>query len=162
MLSSVWKPLVGPVENWPLAVCDRSSINQAEDIVVHDAVFGESLVETGELQFSEKQRFFYLSDQQTHESLVILQTDSISGNGMFTHDRQPHALAYVLKAHRMHRSRYWKLRDSARPEKALRLELWSITNSVLRLATIPSQHTRCRCGQDLLLQSPNYVRRSIE
>jgi hypothetical protein len=44
-------------------------------------VFPESLVETGELQFNKEQKFFYLSDQQEDEGLVLLQTDSISGSG---------------------------------------------------------------------------------
>ena len=116
MSGSVWKPLVGPVENWPLAVCDRSSIKQAEDIVIHDAVFAESLVETGELLFSDRHKFFYLSDQRVDEGLVILQTDSVTGHGQ-SHLRSrikcsglqclgtPHASFELPEASKLHKTR---------------------------------------------------------
>lgn len=72
---------MGPVRNWPLAVCDKSSINFSEDIASHDSVFPESLVETGELHVSDKHKFYYLSDQEVDEAMILLQTDSVSGSG---------------------------------------------------------------------------------
>lgn len=90
MRYSVWKPLVGPVENWPLAVCDKSSIDLERDIVCHDSVFPESLVETGELQFNKSQKFYYLSKQKEDEALVLLQTDSESGSGRSTNSASKH------------------------------------------------------------------------
>lgn len=89
---NVWKPLVGPVTHWPLAVCDRNSVDPGRDLERHDAVFERRVVETWEVYHSEGQKFYYLSDQTTDEALVMLQADSHTGPGV-PHASFPNPLA---------------------------------------------------------------------
>lgn len=35
---SVWRPLTGPTDDWPLALCDYTTIDTQEDIRLNDSI----------------------------------------------------------------------------------------------------------------------------
>ena len=83
---SVWKPLRGPLQDWPLAVCDAASV-AADNLVVSDKVYPDFATENVQVHRDARQRWYYLSGQQPDELLVFRQTDSkrkgMGGGGEF-------------------------------------------------------------------------------
>ncbi|KAF2124978.1 putative CmcJ-like methyltransferase [Dothidotthia symphoricarpi CBS 119687] len=73
---NVWKPLRGPVKSWPLAVCDNTTVDTANDLQARDIVYPEDVVESYQVHFNPKHKFYYVSGQQTNEAWVMLQSDS--------------------------------------------------------------------------------------
>ncbi|KAF1957690.1 hypothetical protein CC80DRAFT_546755 [Byssothecium circinans] len=79
---NIWKPLKGPVSSWPLAICDNSSVDAARDLQARDIVYPEGPVESFWVHPSSGFRFYYLSNQNTDEGLVMLQSDSNGHTGV--------------------------------------------------------------------------------
>ncbi|KAJ4350300.1 uncharacterized protein N0V89_008921 [Didymosphaeria variabile] len=79
---NVWKPLTGPVRSWPLAVCDSSTVNAAKDLQARDIVFPDGALETFQVHPSSAYKFYYLSQQQTDETMVMPQSDSAGLTGV--------------------------------------------------------------------------------
>jgi len=79
---NVWRPIRGPVQNTPLAVCDSRSIAQA-DLVPTDLKH-----EVYMIRFNPRHRWFYFPRMETSEVLLIKGFDSMEdGRARFT----PHA-----------------------------------------------------------------------
>ncbi len=82
---NVWRPLLGPVQDVPLALCDARTV-RADDIVntpIHH--FTEENLSTpshsGEIQsvrHHPSHRWFYFSDMQPHEVLLLKCFDSLT------------------------------------------------------------------------------------
>lgn len=72
---SVWKPLRGPIQDWPLALCDPSTLGAA-DVRKSDSVFSTIEVEYYLVHPSADQKWYYLSNQTSSEAWVFLQADS--------------------------------------------------------------------------------------
>ncbi|KAH6861171.1 hypothetical protein BKA58DRAFT_368675 [Alternaria rosae] len=79
MLVNSWKPLKGPLYDWPLALCDASTANATEDFVRGDIVYTTHVTENYRVHHSEQQRWFYLSRQTPSELLIFKQSDSKDG-----------------------------------------------------------------------------------
>ena len=75
---SVWKPLRGPLRDWPLAVCDAGTVCE-DDLVVADQVYSKHVIENVQVQHGPRQKWYYLSNQQPDELLLFRQTDSKPG-----------------------------------------------------------------------------------
>ena len=75
-MTSVWKPLRGPVRDWPLALCDASTVD-SDDIEPGDLVYGDYVVENCQLYRSVGQKWYYLRDQGPEEAWVFVQSDSL-------------------------------------------------------------------------------------
>jgi len=73
---SVWKPIVGPVRDWPLALCSADTIDPNQDLEPCDLVYSDYVVENMQTYHNDKQRWFYLSDQMPNEAWVFLQADT--------------------------------------------------------------------------------------
>ena len=73
--TSVWKPIRGPIESWPLALCEPSSLQEG-DLEPCDLVYPDYVVENRQIYHSDKHKWFYLSAQRDDEAWVFLQTDS--------------------------------------------------------------------------------------
>ncbi len=88
-LASIWKPLKGPVRDWPLALCDASSVNPEQDLEPADLVYADYVIENCQVYRTLAQKWYYLRDQTPSEALVFRQTDSDSavGAGKFTLSR---------------------------------------------------------------------------
>jgi hypothetical protein len=69
-----WAPLRGPVMQWPLGVCDNTSVSVHEDLETTDLVYSDSLHrEFLSVYESPRQKWYYLSEQMPHEHLLFRQ-----------------------------------------------------------------------------------------
>ncbi len=81
---NVWRPIRGPLQDTPLAVCDASSI-AAGDVVVSDLVYPEWTGETWAFLFNPNHRWFYFPKLQRNEAIVLKCYDSKDdGRARFT------------------------------------------------------------------------------
>jgi len=80
----VWKPLNGPIKDWPLAFCDSSSVEPYMDLEPCDSVNDDeryNAEETYQVYYRSHYRWLYLSDQKTNELALFRQHDSKLGPG---------------------------------------------------------------------------------
>ncbi|KAJ5949545.1 hypothetical protein N7454_001129 [Penicillium verhagenii] len=75
---NVWKPLRGPLRDWPLALCDISTLNRA-DLVPIDEVHVEGVLESHSIQYNPSQKWYHLSEQTAEEVLIFCSADSETG-----------------------------------------------------------------------------------
>lgn len=81
-LPSIWKPLRGPVKDWPLALCDLRSVD-TEDLIPFDEVYIDDVLESYQVHYNPNQKWFYLSEQKSEEVLIFKSADSsVGGTGM--------------------------------------------------------------------------------
>jgi hypothetical protein len=81
---NVWRPLRGPVEQSPLAVCDARSI-AASDLVATDLVYRDRIGEVYSLIYNAAHRWFYYPAMRSDEVLLIKTYDSAEdGRARFT------------------------------------------------------------------------------
>jgi hypothetical protein len=84
---NVWKPIRGPLQDAPLAVCDARSA-KAQDYVATDLIYRDRVGETYQIVFNPAHRWLYASQMSEHEVLLIKCYDSArDGRARFT----PHA-----------------------------------------------------------------------
>uniref|UniRef100_A0A8H7N3S2 Uncharacterized protein n=1 Tax=Bionectria ochroleuca TaxID=29856 RepID=A0A8H7N3S2_BIOOC len=75
---TVWKPLVGPVQDWPLAVCDAMTLDDA-DVVPADVVYQKVATENYLIHHNVNQKWYYMDRQEDHEALLFKAADSDAG-----------------------------------------------------------------------------------
>ncbi|KAF1950197.1 S-adenosyl-L-methionine-dependent methyltransferase [Byssothecium circinans] len=94
---NVWRPLNGPVKDWPLATMDfkTAKSNEMYSCNLYKGT-DEERGQTATYTFSEAQKWFYLNEQQTDEVTVIKIWDSKVGgvsrfcaHSAFHHPRAP-------------------------------------------------------------------------
>lgn len=79
IFSSVWKPLRGPLDDWPLCVCDVSTVDVEADLVPSDQVFPQHVVENIQVHHDPNQKWYYLSKQRDDEIWIFCQSVGRSG-----------------------------------------------------------------------------------
>ncbi|MCJ1393440.1 hypothetical protein MMC18_006315 [Xylographa bjoerkii] len=72
---NVWRPLVASVEDWPLAICDGSTVEQ-RDLVETDHVRKHYTGSTMYLMRNPAQEFYYMSKQSQNDVLIFKNFDS--------------------------------------------------------------------------------------
>jgi hypothetical protein len=72
---NVWRPIRGPVQDSPLALCDARSFTD-DDLIASDLVYAHVRGETSRVEYSPRHRWYYFSDMQTDEVLFIRVHDS--------------------------------------------------------------------------------------
>lgn len=72
---NVWRPIVGPVQESPLAVCDAQSI-APKDLVPRDLIYRDRVGETYSITYNPTHRWYYFPQMQPHEVLLIKCFDS--------------------------------------------------------------------------------------
>jgi hypothetical protein len=78
---NVWRPIKGPVQGTPLAVCDAQSLNDADIIPTESGVKHEVYL----FNFSPQHRWFYFPLMRTDEALLLKCFDSMrDGRARFT------------------------------------------------------------------------------
>ena len=82
-LCSVWKPLRGPIRDWPLAICDATTVQPERDFAATDFIFDKQQRENIMVHFNKDQRWVYLSDQMPSELLLFRQADSLGRPGKY-------------------------------------------------------------------------------
>jgi hypothetical protein len=80
---NVWRPIRGPVEEMPLAVCDARSIAQG-DLVKHDLIYRDRVGEVYSLAHNPAHRWFYFPRMQRDEVMLIKCYDSDASRARFT------------------------------------------------------------------------------
>jgi hypothetical protein len=75
-LINLWRPIRGPVEESPLAVCDAHSIAQ-RDFVPTDLKYRDRIGEVYSLAFNPNHRWFYFPQMQRNEALLLKCYDSM-------------------------------------------------------------------------------------
>jgi hypothetical protein len=81
---NVWRPIRGPVEESPLAVCDARSI-APRDWVASDLKYRDRTGEVFSITFSPNHRWFYFPRMQREEALLLKCYDSVDdGRARFT------------------------------------------------------------------------------
>jgi hypothetical protein len=72
---SVWRPLINTVQDWPLAICDGSTVSLT-DLVEADHIRRHYMGSTMYLQHNLNQRFYYMSNQTKDDVLMFKNFDS--------------------------------------------------------------------------------------
>ena len=89
---SVWKPLQGPLRDWPLVLCKPSSLDPENDLELMDRVYPTNIEESIQIYHSEAQEWYFLSDQKANELLIFRGGDSTlgvqGGESLCSHDLQ--------------------------------------------------------------------------
>jgi hypothetical protein len=72
---NVWRPIRGPVQDSPLALCDARSFTD-DDLIATDLVYPHVRGETSSVAYNPKHRWYYFSEMRTDEVLLIRVHDS--------------------------------------------------------------------------------------
>ena len=72
---NVWRPIRGPVESSPLALCDALSI-EANDFVPADLVYRDKVGEVYRFTYNPKHRWFYFPRLERNEAILLKCYDS--------------------------------------------------------------------------------------
>jgi hypothetical protein len=81
---NLWRPIRGPVQDAPLAVCDASSVAPA-DLVPSDLIYRDRIGETYAVLHNPAHRWFYLPAMTPDETLLLKCFDSATdGRARFT------------------------------------------------------------------------------
>lgn len=74
---NLWKPIKGPLNDWPLSLCDARTVDWRKDIVPGDVVFDDFVTENIKVYHNPAQKWYYLPDQQISEALIFKSSDSV-------------------------------------------------------------------------------------
>jgi hypothetical protein len=90
-LINVWRPIIGPVQDVPLAVCDARTVAPADLVPTDIHHFGEDDLETprhsGEiysLRYNPAHRWYFYADMQPDEVLLLKNWDADPQRACFT------------------------------------------------------------------------------
>jgi len=75
---NVWRPIVGPLQDSPLAVCDATTI-RFEDLVPSDLVYQHRVGETYSVKYNPDHQWFYVPRMQRDEALLLKCSDTSTG-----------------------------------------------------------------------------------
>lgn len=80
----IWRPIAGPVQDLPLAICDAQSIDE-RDFVKTDLVYTHRVGEVMQLNHSPDHRWYYFPEMEPGEALIFKTYDSLAdGRARFT------------------------------------------------------------------------------
>lgn len=81
---NVWRPIKGPVQRSPLALADASSV-KPDELIATDQIFPDRVGEIYNVAHAWTQRWYYASEMERDEILLIKGWDSIAdGRAQFT------------------------------------------------------------------------------
>lgn len=81
---SFWKPIKGPVYDFPLTLCDRRTVNYATQTTAMDIVTFNSINENTRVYFDQKHEWYYWHGLQVDEMIAFIQADSDAENSAGT------------------------------------------------------------------------------
>jgi hypothetical protein len=67
---NLWRPIHGPVRDFPLAVCDASTV-RPDDLVAADLIYRHRVGETYQVIYNPAHRWFYVPEMRTDEALLL-------------------------------------------------------------------------------------------
>ena len=74
---TIWKPLRGPLHDYPLALCDKQSVDDAKDLEPQDIVDRDEVLENVHVYHRERHAWCYLGGQEDTELLIFRQADTL-------------------------------------------------------------------------------------
>lgn len=77
------------MRDWPLALCDATTVAPEKDLEPADLVYADYVIENCQIYHTNRQKWYYLSDQTESEAWVFRQTDSKRGAGPGEHGLLP-------------------------------------------------------------------------
>jgi len=90
---TAWKLIKEAVSDWPLALCDASTVDSDRDVVSADMLYEKVVTENALVHRNSNQKWYYLSDQKESEMLLFMGADSRASVFSAT----PHASFYLTK-----------------------------------------------------------------
>jgi len=72
---NMWRPIRGPLQDAPLAVCDSRTV-AAADLVPSDLVYRERVGETYSVRYNPAHRWFYAPEMRRDEALLLKIADT--------------------------------------------------------------------------------------
>jgi hypothetical protein len=72
---NLWRPIRGPVQDFPLAICDASTVPFG-DLVAAEHIYRHRVGETYQVLYNPAHRWFYVPEMQTNEALLLKCFDS--------------------------------------------------------------------------------------
>ena len=79
---SAWKPLVHPVQDNPITLCDYFSTKESDLVTIEYHPTPDYAGEYYSLRYNESQRWYWLSNQTANELLLFLSYDSHPTHGV--------------------------------------------------------------------------------
>ena len=77
-IDSIWKPLKGPLNDWPLTFCDASTVQKHADLEAADLLYPDLVTENFQIYHRPGHKWYYLSNQLPSELVVFKQADSLN------------------------------------------------------------------------------------
>lgn len=75
---SVWKPLSNPVDEWPLAVCDGTTVSR-DDLIETDSIRQGNVSSHYYVRYNPDQKWYFLDRQTPDEALIFKHFDTKLG-----------------------------------------------------------------------------------
>ncbi|MCJ1226945.1 hypothetical protein MMC12_003600 [Toensbergia leucococca] len=75
---NIWKPLKGPMNDFPLALCDGSTVNKNLDLEPADLLLPDRVTENAPTYYRPEHKWYYLSSHEVSEVIIFKQSDSLS------------------------------------------------------------------------------------
>ncbi|KAK3683304.1 hypothetical protein B0T22DRAFT_519075 [Podospora appendiculata] len=75
----VWRPLRGPVVDWPLGVCDFNSVTRESDLVATDNILATGVMETYNAFHNPKHAWYFVRNQTSEDVLLFKGFDNAKG-----------------------------------------------------------------------------------
>jgi hypothetical protein len=72
---NLWRPFRGPVRDFPLAICDASTV-RFDELVAADHIYRHRVGETYQVLYNPAHCWFYVPEMQTSEALLLKCFDS--------------------------------------------------------------------------------------
>jgi len=73
---NLWKPLRGPLTDWPLALCDAQTVDKQWDCIASDVVTRTGFTENFQCYYNPDHKWYYLNNQLDSEVIIFRQTDT--------------------------------------------------------------------------------------
>lgn len=70
---NIWKPLKGPLNDWPLTLCSTASVKESTDFEAADLLYPNLVTENYQVYHKSGYRWYYLSDHDPNELIVFNQ-----------------------------------------------------------------------------------------
>ena len=74
--SSFWKPIKGPVLDWPLTVCDRRTVTYKTQTIAMDLVAQNYVNENTRIYHDASHKWYFWEGLRDDEVIVFIQADS--------------------------------------------------------------------------------------
>ncbi|THX10073.1 hypothetical protein D6D13_05583 [Aureobasidium pullulans] len=79
-LINAWRPLRGPLYDWPLALCDARTVDYEQDTMPGDIVFTNWTTENLQVMHSSAQKWYWLPGQLPEEVLIFKSAESLKSS----------------------------------------------------------------------------------